>query len=129
MIVERTGLALAAALLACATASAERLPLQVLTASQGLSGNSIHKMVRDSRGFLWFCTSEGLSRFDGYKFTSYGVDQGLPNRVVNDLLEIRSGVYLVATAGGLCQFDPNSAGQNGITGSRTRSFVPLPNDQ
>jgi hypothetical protein len=32
----------------------------------------------DSRGFLWFCTNEGLSRFDGYGFTNYSTDQGLP---------------------------------------------------
>jgi len=57
--------------------------------------------VRDSRGFLWFCTQEGLSRFDGYSFTNYGVDQGLPHPTVNDFLETRNGELWVGTNGGL----------------------------
>ncbi len=106
---ERTGLPFAAALIACATASAERLPIRVLTASQGLSGNSIHKIVRDSRGFLWFCTGEGLSRFDGYRFMNLGPREGLPGRVVWDLVQNRSGDYWVATSGGLVWL-PGAAG-------------------
>ena len=45
----------------------------------------IHRIVRDSRGYLWFCTREGLSRFDGHGFTTYGIDEGLPSAVINDL--------------------------------------------
>ena len=66
-------------------AAAERLPLKAYTVADGLPNNVINKIVRDSRGFLWFCTSEGLSRFDGYTFTNYGVDQGLPQRSRNCL--------------------------------------------
>ena len=58
------------------TAQAERLPLRSYTTVDGLPHNGIYKIVRDSRGFLWFCTKEGLSRFDGYQFTTYGTDQG-----------------------------------------------------
>jgi signal transduction histidine kinase/ligand-binding sensor domain-containing protein len=54
---------------------------------------------------MWFCTWEGLSRFDGYKFTNYGTDEGLPHAIVNDTLETREGDYWVATARGLCKFD------------------------
>jgi len=54
--------------------SAQRLPLKSYTVADGLPNNVINKIVRDSRGFLWFCTGEGLSRFDGYAFTNYGVD-------------------------------------------------------
>src|SRR5438552_1281785 len=47
---------------------AERLPLKLYTAADGLAHNSLNRIVRDSRGYLWFCTSEGLSRFDGFEF-------------------------------------------------------------
>ncbi len=94
---------------------AERLPIKTYTTTDGLASDVINRIVRDSRGFLWFCTSEGLSRFDGYKFTNYGVDQGLPDRQVNDFLETRSGVYWVATPSGLCRFDPSASTQSGHT--------------
>src|SRR5262245_14915620 len=77
---------------------AERLPLKTYTTTDGLIGDNIGRIVQDSRGFLWFCTPEGLSRFDGYQFINYGTDQGLPNRQVNDFLETRSGLYWL-TAG------------------------------
>jgi ligand-binding sensor domain-containing protein len=79
---------------------AEHLPIKTYTTADGLAHNVVNRVVRDSRGFLWFCTREGLSRFDGYGFTNYGIEQGLPSAIVNDLLETREGVYWVATAGG-----------------------------
>ena len=90
---------------------AERLPVKTYTTTDGLAHNSVERIVRDSRGFLWFCTFEGLSRFDGYGFTTYGVDQGLPSPVVHDLLETRTGEYWVGTGGGLCRFDPRGIAQ------------------
>src|ERR1700682_4467480 len=94
-------------------ARAERLPLRTYTTADGLAHNVINRIVRDSRGFLWFCTEEGLSRFDGYTFTNYGVSEGLPHPTVNDLLQTRSGDYWVATGGGLVRFNPK-----GVPGSR-----------
>jgi len=49
-------------------ANAERLPIKTYTTADGLAHNVVNRVVRDSRGFLWFCTREGLSRFDGYSF-------------------------------------------------------------
>src|SRR6267378_1604140 len=98
-----TGLVLSAWL----SARAERLPLKAYTVADGLPNNVINKIVRDSRGFLWFCTQEGLSRFDGYSFTNYGVDQGLPHPAVNDFLETRNGDLWIGTNGGLVLFNPS----------------------
>jgi len=36
--------------------------------NHGLSDNWVKCIYRDSRGFLWFGTSSGLNRFDGYNF-------------------------------------------------------------
>jgi signal transduction histidine kinase/ligand-binding sensor domain-containing protein len=88
-----------------ATAEAERLPATIYTTGQGLPNNNVYRVVPDSRGFIWFATREGLSRFDGYAFTNYAVDDGLPSGVVNDFLETREGVYLVATAAGLARLE------------------------
>ncbi len=91
---------------AASIASAEVLPIRIYGTADGLAHNSIQKIVRDARGFLWFCTVEGLSRFDGYQFTNYGVAEGLPHALVNDLLVTRAGGYWVATQDGLVRFDP-----------------------
>lgn len=68
---------------------AEQLPIRTYISSDGLPADNVNRIVRDSRGFLWFCTEEGLSRFDCYQFMNYTVDQGLPDRRVTDLLRRR----------------------------------------
>jgi ligand-binding sensor domain-containing protein len=72
-----------------------------------LAHQQVNRIVRDSHGFLWFCTAGGLSRFDGYEFANFGTEQGLPHSSVNDLLETRAGEYWLATSGGLVRFDPD----------------------
>src|SRR5262249_39971346 len=52
------------------------------------------------------CTNDGLSRYDGYTFTNYSVEQGLPDSEVRELLETRAGEYWVGTYSGLCRFNP-----------------------
>ena len=88
-----------------APARAERLPATIYTTADGLASNHVYKILSDSRGFIWFATREGLSRFDGYAFLTYGVDDGLPSAVINDIIETRSGVYLVATTKGLARLE------------------------
>jgi len=105
----RLCLLLAIAVVTATGASAQRLALTSYTTSDGLADNQIARIVRDTRGFLWFCTAQGLSRFDGYAFTTFGTEQGLPAAQVNDLLETRRGEYFVATDGGLVRFDPRGA--------------------
>jgi ligand-binding sensor domain-containing protein len=105
-------------------AAAEHLPIKTYTTADGLANNAVNRIVRDSRGFLWFCTREGLSRFDGYSFTNYGIEQGLPSAIVNDLVETREGGYWVATAGGLCRFDPLGKPQAGVSGAGGRQKAP-----
>jgi ligand-binding sensor domain-containing protein/signal transduction histidine kinase len=100
----------AACLLFCLAAFGEELPVRSYTTADGLAGNTIDRIVRDSRGYLWFCTREGISRFDGYQFRNFGADQGLP-APDNDLVETPSGDYFVATGDGIARFrpaDPNS---------------------
>jgi ligand-binding sensor domain-containing protein/signal transduction histidine kinase len=88
-------------------AAAERLAIRAYTTADGLPSDHIQCVVPDSRGFLWLCTSAGLSRFDGRRFVTYGPAHGLREPYVNDFLETRAGVYWIATNGaGVFRFDP-----------------------
>lgn len=79
---------------------------KILTTEQGLAHDTVTKIVRDSRGFIWFCTSEGLSRFDGTRFTNFTQSEGLPFRSATDFLELRDGTILVGTGRGISIFNP-----------------------
>ena len=92
--------------LAASAMRAETFPFKSYTTSDGLAHDRVNRIVRDSRGFLWLCTSEGLSRFDGYEFKNYTQDDGLPHRAVFDFLETRDGELWLATGDGLVLFNP-----------------------
>jgi hypothetical protein len=96
-------------LLTARSISAQQLPVRTYTTDDGLPRDLVLRIVRDSHGFLWFCTGDGLSRFNGYEFTTYGLEHGLPHPVINDLLETRRGAYWVATnGGGVARFNPST---------------------
>src|SRR4029079_889269 len=100
-------------LMAGAAPRAERLPVKTYTTENGLPHNVVLRVVRDSSGFVWFCTNDGLARFDGYGFVRFGIDEGLPSGVVNDMLETRAGARWVATDNGLARFTPTGRPSNG----------------
>jgi ligand-binding sensor domain-containing protein/two-component sensor histidine kinase len=96
--------------LAASVAHSRRLPIRTYNSADGLARDHILCIVQDSRGFLWLCTPEGLSRFDGYGFTNYHKEQGLPGEYITDFLQTRRGAYWVGTGGGLARFDPTGRG-------------------
>ena len=91
--------------------------MKTYTAADGLLRDNVYRIRQDSRGFLWFCTAEGISRFDGYDFTNFTTDDGLPHRQANDFLETSKGTYLVATCAGIARLNPH--------GSRSSRENPL----
>lgn len=44
-----------------------------LSAKDGLSSNQVYDILQDKRGYLWFATTNGISRYDGYSFLNFNV--------------------------------------------------------
>ena len=42
-----------------------------ITSKDGLTGNAVTDIHQDKMGFVWIATSNGLSKYDGYKLTNY----------------------------------------------------------
>ncbi|MFQ3589872.1 MAG: two-component regulator propeller domain-containing protein [Chloracidobacterium sp.] len=64
----------------------------------------------DRKGSLWAGTPGGLNRFqpDHRTFVRYTTAQGLPNNVINVILEDEAGHLWLGTNHGLCRFDPET---------------------
>ncbi len=78
------------------------------TTLEELSQNTIDCIWRDSRGFMWFGTWNGLNRFDGYHFTTYKADNranSLSNNFIYSLCEDNYGKLWIGTKYGLNQYD------------------------
>ncbi len=81
-------------------ALAQRLAVRVYDTRDGLAHERVNAVVQDGKGYLWFGTWEGLSRFDGTRFVNYGTREGLPVPLVNDVAQDRRGRLWLATHGG-----------------------------
>ena len=82
------------------TANGQQLSIHHYDVSDGLAHSHVSAMHQDSKGYLWLATWEGLSRFDGYRFTNYTERDGIGNPIVNDIAEDQNGRLWVATNGG-----------------------------
>jgi ligand-binding sensor domain-containing protein/signal transduction histidine kinase len=100
----RAGLTGFILLIAAEAVHTERLSITAYTVADGLPHLYVKKIVTDSRGFVWFATRRGLSRFDGRQFLTYSTQDGLSIPSVNHLLITSHGDYWVATnGGGVCR--------------------------
>ncbi len=80
-----------------------------LEVSDGLSNNSVNTICKDRDGFMWFGTTTGLNRYDGYTFKIYQHaenDPGsLPDNYITDIVEMPDGRFWVNTGRGYVLFD------------------------
>ncbi|HET9987487.1 MAG TPA: two-component regulator propeller domain-containing protein, partial [Kofleriaceae bacterium] len=88
-----------------ASARGDHLPARVYTTADGLANNRVDRCTHDTHGFLWFATEEGVSRFDGQRFESFGVADGLPAATTHDVLATRDGRVWAATDAGVAVLD------------------------
>ncbi len=67
----------------------------------GLPHNSVNAILQTSDGYLWLATIDGLARFDGVRFSVFGLREGLPSLQVLTLLEDHTGALWIGTSVGL----------------------------
>lgn len=66
---------------------AQLYPFVNYTPRDGLVGNKVRCIMQDSKGRLYFGTTNGLSVYDGARFTNYNTENGLTTDLVNGIIE------------------------------------------
>ena len=82
-----------------------------LTVENGLPSSTVFNIIQDRQGYIWLATSNGLDRYDGYKFVTFKHNPSDPNSLSSDfvkaLYEDAHGRIWVGTYGsGLDMYDP-----------------------
>jgi len=100
---------------------AQNVSFHTLSVETGLSNNFVKTIFKDSRGFIWIGTLEGLDRYDGVSLKSYIVDSTKSS--VNDLAQTSDDFLWVATENGLWKlYDETFQFEQVLTGSDFRAL-------
>jgi signal transduction histidine kinase/ligand-binding sensor domain-containing protein/class 3 adenylate cyclase len=83
------------------------LPMRHYTSDEGLVQNDVTTVFQDSKGYLWFGTYGGVSRFDGKNFTNYDEDSGLEGSIVRSINKDSNNCLWVGYNGGIGRFEKN----------------------
>jgi ligand-binding sensor domain-containing protein/signal transduction histidine kinase/DNA-binding response OmpR family regulator len=88
---------------------AQSIRFDHLNVEHGLSQNTVNCILKDSRGYLWIGTNDGLNRYDGYQFAVFRNNRqdtaSLSDNKVYAILEDRQGRLWVGTKNGLNLYD------------------------
>lgn len=78
----------------------------------GLPSENVTVALKDSRGYMWIGTDNGLCKFDGYAFENLvnipGNTASISSNYINALAEDKNGKIWVGTMDGLNVLDPNT---------------------
>lgn len=72
-----------------------------LTVDDGLAQSQVLTLFEDRDGYLWAGTNDGVSRFDGSRFTSFQSSDGLPPGPVRAVRQSADGALFFATDRGV----------------------------
>jgi signal transduction histidine kinase/ligand-binding sensor domain-containing protein/DNA-binding response OmpR family regulator len=87
-----------------------QLSFKNYSSKDGLSSATIYDILKDSLGFIWLATDDGLNRFDGSNFKVFRHDpksnRGLTANHITSLYESKNGrIWIGTNGGGLCYYD------------------------
>ncbi|MBS2210974.1 response regulator [Carboxylicivirga mesophila] len=79
---------------------------EYITLQDGLSDNNVNAILKDDSGFIWFGTSDGLNRYDGFNLKSYYPEKSSLH--VLSLYQCPDGYLWIGSPNGLYVFDPTT---------------------
>lgn len=89
---------------------AQGVAIECLTIKDGLPQNTVHSIVKDRYGYMWFGTWNGLCRYDGYHFKIYQNifrdSTSLANNRVHYIYKDQDGILWISTFGSfVCRYN------------------------
>lgn len=79
------------------------------TSQDGLPSSIVHEVFQDSEKNIWFCTENGISRYNGQDFKNYDVSEGLCFNATIDGHEAKDGrIWFYTAIAKVFVYDPKT---------------------
>ena len=73
--------------------------------AEGLPSSTVYHVMQDAKGYLWFSTGRGVSRYNGYEFTNYTTANGLvDNTIFESIEDFKHRIWFRSFSGKLSYF-------------------------
>lgn len=70
------------------------------SSDQGLAQSQVTSIIQDKKGYLWFTTFGGVSKFDGKKFKNYSKENGLiNNQLFTEFIDSKNRIWFGGLGG------------------------------
>lgn len=92
-----------------ANARWDKFQIRNISITEGLSQNSVTSVFRDSQGYMWIGTRNGLNRYDNTSMANFyhtsGDSTTIPNNTIYNIFEDNRNTVWALTSGGLARYD------------------------
>jgi DNA-binding response OmpR family regulator/ligand-binding sensor domain-containing protein/two-component sensor histidine kinase len=75
-----------------------------LNNSDGLINGTIRVFEKDSLGYLWIGTDQGLNRYSGIEFKNYNLEKTNQFKGISDIVNLQGTLYFIGANGTLCKY-------------------------
>lgn len=111
--------------------SQDYMRFKLLERENGLSDNTIEKILQDSKGFIWVGTSDGLNKYNGYNFEVFKKEKEhltIPDNYILNITEDSKNRIWIATPSGIGLYSQrfnkfNAIRRTNVSSPSTVNFV------
>tara|TARA_B110000483_G_scaffold181236_1_gene214328 strand:+ start:1023 stop:4832 length:3810 start_codon:yes stop_codon:yes gene_type:complete len=77
-----------------------------LDSKDGLINGTINAFERDSLGYMWIGTDQGINRYSGVEFKNYDLDDNnkIKGKEIIDLLNVNGNLFAISSGGSLIKY-------------------------
>ncbi|AZQ62718.1 hypothetical protein EI427_10855 [Flammeovirga pectinis] len=106
----------------------QELQFDHLTEEDGLTYATVTSVIQDDKGFMWFASFKGVSRYDGYEMKTYyyekGTNRGPNDNRISSLLQDKKGnIWMGLLNNGLSIFHPETDTFEHFFGGKEDEFI------
>lgn len=100
-----------------------------LDGKQGLINGTINVFEKDSLGYMWIGTDQGLNRYSGSEFKNYDLsrDSQIRGKGIVDIINFKGDFYIISSSGSLFKYHYEVDHFEEIFTAENKSFLSITN--